>query len=78
MRDVGARTTHPQKGKAVESKLRTREVMEARRLLCQLAVQGVGQSGAVRARVFGVTTSTVNRSAVSLERPEFRNNLKAL
>lgn len=78
MRDVGARTTHPQKGKAVESKLRTREVMEARRLLCQLAVQGVGQSGAEGTPFVGVTTAAGNRSAVSPQLPEFRKCLKAL
>ena len=57
---------------------RTREVVKARRLLCQLAVQGMGYSGAAVARFLGVTTSAVNRLAVSPELPEVRKYLKAL
>jgi len=52
--------------------------MEARRLLCQLAVQGVGQSGAEGTPFVGVTTAAGNRSAVSPQLPEFRKCLKAL
>lgn len=70
------------KGGAAEedlrSGLRSREVVKARRLFCQLAVQGMGHSGAEVARFLGVTTSAVNRLAVSPELPEFRKYLKAL
>lgn len=52
--------------------------MQARRLFCQLAVRGMGHSGAQVARFLGVTTSAVNRLAVSPELPEFRKYLKAL
>jgi hypothetical protein len=62
----------------LRSGLRTREVVKARRLFCQLAVQGMGYSGAEVARFLGVTTSAVNRLAVSPELPEFRKYLKAL
>jgi hypothetical protein len=78
MRDVGAKTTYPLKGKAVESNLRPREVVEARRLLCQLAAQGVGQSGAEGAPFVGVTTAVGGWSAVSPDLPEFRKYPKAL
>lgn len=63
---------------ALRSGVRTREVVRARRLFCQLAVRGMGYSGAEVARFVGVTTSAVNRLAVSEELPEVRKYLNAL
>lgn len=63
---------------ALRSGVRTREVVRVRRLFCQLAVRGMGYSGAEVARFLGVTTSAVNRLAVSEELPEVRKYLKAL
>jgi REP-associated tyrosine transposase len=57
---------------------RRASIVRARRLFCQLAVQGMGYSGAGVARFLGVTTSSVNRLAVSEELPEVRQYLKAL
>jgi REP element-mobilizing transposase RayT len=62
----------------LRSGVRTREVVRARRLFCQLAVRGMGYSGAEVARFVGVTTSAVNRLAVSEELPEVRKYLNAL
>ena len=53
-------------------------VVRARRLFCQAAVKGLGYSGAGVARFLGVTTSSVNRLAVSAELPEVKRYLKAL
>ena len=46
---------------------RRREVIEARKLFCQLAVRKMGYSGAEVARFLGVTTSAVNKAANSEE-----------
>jgi len=46
---------------------RKREVVRARRLFCQLATGRMGYPGAEVARYLGVTTSSVNRLAVSEE-----------
>ncbi|MBM4349148.1 MAG: transposase [Deltaproteobacteria bacterium] len=43
---------------------RKREVVRARRVFCQLAIGKMGYPGAEVARYLGVTTSSVNRSAV--------------
>jgi putative transposase len=53
-------------------------VVRARRLFCQVAVKAMGDSGAAVARFLGVTTSSVNRLAVSEELSEFRKVLNAL
>jgi putative transposase len=53
-------------------------VVRARRLFCQVAVQGMGHSGAGVARFLGVTTSSVNRLAASEELPEVKKYVKAL
>ena len=53
-------------------------VVRARRVFCQVAVQGLGYSGAGVARFLGVTTSSVNRLAASEELPEVKRYLKAL
>ncbi len=50
--------------------------VRARRLLCQVAVQGMGYAGAAVARFLGVTTSAVNRLAASEELPEVQQYLK--
>ena len=63
---------------ALRSGRRTRALVRARRLFCQLAVRGMGYSGAEVARFLGVTTSAVNRLAVAEELPEVRKYLKAL
>ncbi|MGD0919215.1 MAG: hypothetical protein ABSB22_22465 [Thermodesulfobacteriota bacterium] len=47
--------------------MRKKEVVRARRLFCQLAVGKMGYPGAEVARHLGVTTSSVNRLAVSDE-----------
>jgi REP element-mobilizing transposase RayT len=57
---------------------RRRSVVRARRLFCQLAVKGMGYSGAGVARFLGVTTSSVNRLAVAEEVPEFTSYFNAL
>ena len=44
---------------------RERGVVRARRLFCQLAIGRMGYLGAEVARYLGVTTSSVNRLAVS-------------
>jgi hypothetical protein len=63
-----------------ESELRSgsrkRGVVEVRRLFCQLAVGKLGYPGAGVARFLGVTTSSVNRLAVSEELPNLRKYLK--
>jgi hypothetical protein len=45
---------------------------------CQVAVKGMGYSGAAVARFLGVTTSSVSRLAVSEELPESRRYHKVL
>jgi len=62
----------------LRSGLRTRGLVRARRLFCQLAVRGMGYSGAAVARFLGVTTSSVNRLAASEELPEVKRYLEAL
>ena len=57
---------------------RGRGVVRARGLFCQVAVRGRGYSEAEVARFLGVTTSAVNRLAVSEELPEVRKLLKVL
>jgi len=49
----------------VRSGDRRGRVVKARRLFCQLAVRGIGYPWAEVARYLGVTTSAVNRLAVS-------------
>jgi len=51
----------------LRSGTRKREVVRARRLFCQLAIRKMGYPGAEVARFLGVTTSSVNRQAVSQE-----------
>ena len=53
-------------------------VVKARRVSCQVAVQGMGHSGAGVARFLGVTTSSVNRLAVAEARPAVKRYLRAL
>ncbi len=53
-------------------------VVKARRVFCQVAVQGMGYAGAGVARFLGVTTSSVNRLAVSEALPEVTRYLRAL
>ncbi|MFC1824666.1 transposase [Thermodesulfobacteriota bacterium] len=49
------------------SGLRTKAIVKARRIFCQIAVKKMGYSGAEVARFLGITTSAVNRLAVSKE-----------
>ena len=63
------------KGEGIEvmelrSGLRKRSVVKTRRIFCQIAVKKMGYSGADVARFLGITTSAVNRLAVSDELPE--------
>jgi REP element-mobilizing transposase RayT len=51
----------------LRSGLRKREVVRARRVFCQLAIGKMGYPGAEVARFLGVTTSSVNRLAVTQE-----------
>ena len=46
---------------------RKRDAVRARKMLCQVAVKRLGDSGAEVARLLGVTTSLVNRLASSEE-----------
>jgi REP element-mobilizing transposase RayT len=52
-------------GEELRSGNRRREVVRARRVFCQLAIGKMGYPGAEVARFLGVTTSSVNRLAVS-------------
>ena len=47
-------------------------------MFCQVAVKGMGYSGAGVAWFLGVTTSSVNWLAVSEEPPEFKRYVNAL
>ena len=58
--------------------LRSRRVVQARRLFCQIAVRGMGYSGAAVARFLGITTSAVNRLAASKNLPKTGKYLNAL
>lgn len=58
------------KEKDLKSGKRMRNVVKARRIFCQLAVNRMGYSGAEVARFLGISTSAVNRMAVGLEVPE--------
>lgn len=62
----------------LRSGIRRRAAVRARTLFCQVAVKGMGYSGVEVARFLGVTTSSVNRLAVSEELPEIPEYLKAL
>ena len=55
---------------------RKREVVRARKLFCQLAIGKLGYPGAEVARFLGVTTSSVNRLAVSEEAGNLTKYLK--
>jgi len=59
----------------LRSGLRKRTVVKARRLFCQIAVKRMGYSGADVARFLGITTSAVNRLAVSDQLPEIEKYL---
>ncbi len=56
----------------LRSGMRKRRVVRGRRMFCQLAVGKMGYPGAEVARFLGVTTSSVNRLAVSEETPDLR------
>jgi len=60
----------------LRSGTRKREVVRARRLFCQLAIGKMGYPGAKVARYLGVTTSSVNRLAVSEEAGNLTKYLK--
>jgi hypothetical protein len=61
----------------LRSGMRKREVVRARRLFCQLAIGRMGYPGAEVARYLGVTTSSVNRLAVSEEVGNLTKYLKS-
>ena len=56
----------------LRSGLRNKAVVRSRRIFCQIAVREMGYSGADAARFLGITTSAVNRLAVSDELPEIK------
>lgn len=56
----------------LRSGMRKREVVRVRRMFCQLAVREMGYAGAEVARFLGVTTSSVNRLAVSEETADLK------
>lgn len=60
----------------LRSGVRKRELVKARRLFCQLAIGRMGYPGAEVARFLGVTTSSVNRLAVSEEVANLTKYLK--
>ncbi len=60
----------------LRSGIRKREVVRARRMFCQLAIGRMGYPGAEVARFLGVTTSSVNRLAVSEEVANLKKYLK--
>jgi len=83
MPDIVSLAGHIMKGERIEeselrSGTRRTEVVRARRIFCQLAVGKMGYSGAEVARYLGVTTSSVNRLAVSEESPHLKKYLKML
>ena len=49
----------------LRSGLRKRDVVKSRRIFCQITIKKMGYSGADVARFLGITTSAVNRLAVS-------------
>jgi len=60
----------------LRSGMRTRKVARARRAFCQLAIGKMGYPGAEVARYLGVTTSSINRLAVSEEVVNLERYLK--
>ena len=60
----------------LRSGMRTRKVARARRTFCQLAIAKMGYPGAEVARYLGVTTSSINRLAVSEEVVNLERYLK--
>jgi putative transposase len=60
----------------LRSGIRKRDVARARRVFCQLAIGKMGYPGAEVARFLGVTTSSVNRLAVSREVTNLTQYLK--
>ncbi len=62
----------------LRSGVRKKRVVKVRRMFCRLAVGRMGYPGAEVARFLGVTTSSVNRLAVSEETPDLRKYLKML
>ena len=62
----------------LRSGARKRKVARARKIFCQLAVGKMGYPGAEVARYLGVTTSSVNRLAVSEEATDLKKYLKML
>jgi hypothetical protein len=60
----------------LRSGIRKGEVVRARRLFCQLAIGRMGYPGAEVARFLRVTTSSVNRLAVSEEPANLKKYLK--
>ena len=62
----------------LRSGARKRKVARARKIFCQLAVGKMGYPGAEVARYLGVTTSSVNRLAVSEEVTDLKKYLKML
>jgi hypothetical protein len=60
----------------LRSGIRKREVVRVRNIFCQLAVRENGYTGAEVTRFLGVTTSSVNRLAVSKKTADLKKLLK--
>jgi hypothetical protein len=81
--DLATLAKNIMKGEGIEelefrSGRRGRKVARARKIFCQLAVGKMGYPGAEVARYLGVTTSSVNRLAVSQEATDLKRYLKML
>jgi putative transposase len=72
LEDLASRVSSSEKvdWEMVLSGSRGRQVVQVRRLFCQLAIRKLGYSGAEVARYLGATTSSINRLANSPELPQ--------
>jgi len=76
LREVGEREgLNEEELRKVRKVRRTREVVRVIKVFCQLAVRKYGHTGASVARFLGVTTSLVNRYAVSGDLLELRRDI---
>ena len=69
---------HHVMGRGIERTQVFQEAGDREDFVTRLAVQGLGYTGAGVVRFLGVTTSSVNRLAVSEELPEVKRYLRAL
>jgi REP-associated tyrosine transposase len=76
LEDLASRVSRSERveWKLVLSGSRRRQVVEVRRLFCQLAIKKFGYTGAKVARYLGATTSSITRLANSPELPQFSHH----